>query len=91
MGLNASTVLRSSASPGAFLTNQGHADLLGLWPGGVDDAHQDTGITEDSHICFTQSRTSKPAGTRALWNDVFFAQQPAVEAAADEIVEDNPT
>src|SRR5271166_4280926 len=74
-----------------FLTNQNHPGLLGLRPSGVDDAHQDTGITEDPHTCFTHSRTSKTAGTRALWNDVFFIQQTAVEAAADEIVGDNAT
>ena len=54
-----------------FLTNQSHANLLGLRPAAsVDDAHQDARITKDPHICHARSRPSKPAGPGAFWNDV---------------------
>ena len=49
-----------------FLTNQSHANLLGLRPAAsVDDAHEDACITKDPHICHTRSRPSKPAGPGA--------------------------
>ncbi len=74
-----------------FLANQRHPDLPRFWPANsVDDSHQDAGITKDSHICFARRRARKPAGTRAFRDDVLFAQQPAVEGAADEIIGDDP-
>ena len=74
-----------------FLTNQSHANLLGLRPAAsVDDAHEDACITKDPHICHTRSRPSKPAGPGAFWNDVPFVEQTAIKTAANEIVRDDP-
>src|SRR5439155_5382032 len=73
-----------------FLTNQSHANLIGLRPAAsVDDAHEDACITKDPHICHTRSRPSKPAGPGAFWNDVPFVERTAIKTATTEIFRDD--
>src|ERR1700674_1414153 len=75
-----------------FLANERHADLPRFWTtGGVDDAHEDAGITEDSNRCFPRSCAGEPARPHVLRDNVLFAQHRAVETAADEIIGNDAT
>jgi hypothetical protein len=62
-----------------------------LWSARADYSYQDGSITKDSHICFAWGRPGETARASALRNDVILAQQSAVEAAADEIIGNNPS
>jgi hypothetical protein len=58
----------------SFLTDQRHADLLGLWPTSGDYTQKDSRITKNSNIRLAWSRPGTPPGSPALRDDVFLAQ-----------------